>query len=403
GTSRGVDADLNFNLLQPPDITAIRDRFTMVEALSGGSGNDILRGLGVAQDDLEAEEVNRLTEEGLDLIEGLEAILRPNHPEDYALRFMDNPLEIDNDGNSNLLMGGPGSDVIEGRFGDDFIDGDSMIRVRLEHNGTFYDSAAGLAPGVFNGTINPGDITIVRDVVTEDDGAVDTAVYADALENYTIETLGDGYYRVAHTSVGELEEAEGFDVVRNIEVLSFFGGCLIVDETLPPSEWAQCQTLGSVSFGGQIDPPTEDEAITAEVSFTDADGNVLVQNPTEIRFNWQLGEVGEEWEPSPTGDNLPDEPNGRTDTFTPGDGDPRAILRVVVTFVDDDGTLRSIASDALPAVVNVNDPPSEVTISENASVGNALLASQFTDADGIEGAAEAGVVYTWQSAADAAF
>src|SRR5690606_6847003 len=53
--------------------------------------------------------------------------------------------------------------------------------------------------------------------------------------------------------------------------------------------------------------------------------------------------------------------------------------------------------------VNVNDPPSAVTISENASVGNALLASQFTDADGTEGAAETGVVYTWQSAADAAF
>src|SRR5699024_11019655 len=51
GSTNGVDADLNFNLLQPPDVTAIRDRFLQVESLSGGSGDDVLRGLGRAPDD----------------------------------------------------------------------------------------------------------------------------------------------------------------------------------------------------------------------------------------------------------------------------------------------------------------------------------------------------------------
>ncbi|UJH70034.1 cell wall-binding repeat-containing protein [Ornithinimicrobium sp. INDO-MA30-4] len=104
GTTSGVDADLNFNLLQPPDITAIRDRFTQVEALSGGSGDDVLRGLGVPADDLLDGDVNLLTEDGIDLIGGLEELLRPG-AEDYSQRFM--VFDADNDGNADLLLGGP--------------------------------------------------------------------------------------------------------------------------------------------------------------------------------------------------------------------------------------------------------------------------------------------------------
>lgn len=406
GEDAGVDADLNFNLLQPPDVTAIRDRFTQVEALSGGPGNDVLRGLGVATDDLLDVSVNRLTEEGLDLIVGLEDLLRPStHPEDYALRFMEfNPQQIDNDGNSNLLLGGPGGDLMEGRFGDDFMDGDAMLRVRLVLDGQYYDSAADLASGMVDGSINPGDVDIVRDIVSEDDGATDTAVYSDALENYTIEDLTDGYYRVSHTTVGELEEAEGFDVIRNMEILQFSGGCLIVDEAADPVDWEQCPVLGSVTFDGQINPPTEDQALSATVLFEDENGVETVASPSLIRFNWQNGEVGEEWEPSPTGDSLPDASNGLTDTFTPGDGDVAAILRVVVTFEDDDGNLRSIASEALPDVVNVNDEPSEVTLTTlTPRVNQALVPSPFTDGDGTESSAEVGITYTWQTSSDPAF
>src|SRR5690606_5108589 len=127
---------------------------------------------------------------------------------------------------------------------------------------------------------------------------------------------------------------------------------------------------------------------------------------SQIRFNWQIGEPGD-WEPSPTGDTMPN-PDGRTDTFTPDDADVDEMLRVVVTFRDDEGRLSQIASgvvgteeDPFPSVENVNDPPSEVTLNTmDPVVGRALLASSFTDADGIEDAIEEGMTYTWQSSGD---
>ena len=135
GTSTGIDADLNFNLLQPPDVTAIRDRFTQVESLSGGSGDDVIRGLGIAPDDLDADAVNKMDPENLDLVTGLRELLSPaGHEQDYSMRVRsDNPLLQDTDGVSNLLFGGAGDDIMEGRFGDDFIDGDRALRVRLVH------------------------------------------------------------------------------------------------------------------------------------------------------------------------------------------------------------------------------------------------------------------------------
>ncbi len=395
GEPAGVDADLQFNLLQPPDVTAIRDRYLQVEALSGGDGNDVIRGQAFAPDTpFDEREVNKMTEEGLDLIDGLEEILRPEgHVTDYALRFMDDPLQADNDGVSNLLLGGSGSDLVQGRFGDDFIDGDAYLRVQLEHDGNRYDSATELQAAVFNGTVNPGDIDIVREIV-EDPGqedVVDTAVYTQDQSAYTLTDLGDGYYSVTHTAVAELEESEGTDIIRNVEVLDFADGCLIL-ETME-----QCETAGLVTLTGQIDPPTEDMAITADVVLS-GEG---VENPTNIRFNWQNGEEGEEWEPSPTGDNLPDEQNGRTDTFTPGDGDAGSVLRVVVTFTDDNGQLRSIASEVLPDVVNVNDVPTQPELAPQAPrVGGSVITGGFTDGDGLEEATEAGITYEFQTSAN---
>ena len=404
GENRGVDADLTFNLLQPPDVTAIRDRFLRVEALSGGGGNDILRGVRATTDDAltEGNEENLLTEEGLARIVGLEDLLRPSAATvDYALRFMADPLLIDSDGTSNLLLGGAGSDVVEGRYGDDFLDGDAYLRVQLEANGVRYNNASQLQPLVLNGTVNPGDISIVREIAYDDqvDGVRDTAVYAQDFDHYVIAHLHDGYWQIRHNpeTIDEIEESEGTDIIRNFEVLQFANGCWIIPPgATSPEQFEQCGIAGEISFTGQIDPPTEDMPLTATVTFDPAE----VANPTDIRFNWQLGETGEEWEPSPTGDNLPNQPNGRVDTFIPGDADGGAILRVVVSFRDDDGNLRTIASEALPEVLAINDAPTQPTLNPaTPRVGNGLIASGFTDADGLEEAAEAGITYTWQRAA----
>ncbi len=396
GENSGVDADLRFTTLQRPDVQAVRDRYDLVEALSGGGGNDVLRGQGFGVDDIPENEVplHKMTQETLDLFPGLEEILRPGGGhEDYALRFMDDPLAADQDGQSNLLIGGPGSDLVEGRGGNDFIDGDAYLRVQLAVGDERFDHASQLQARVFSGEINPGDITIVREIVEDDeaDGVVDTAVYQFDREAYEVTDLGDGYTAVEHTGAAELEESDGRDVLRNVEMLQFGDGCLVL------ATMEACASFGTVTFAGQIDPPTEDLPLTATVVF---DGS-LVQNPTNVRFAWQLGEGGEEWEPSATGDTLPDAPNGRVDTFTPGDGDGGMLLRVVVTFRDDQGQLRSIVSDALPAVVNVNDVPTQPVLSpEVVAVGSGLNLGGFTDGDGLEESSEAGITYTWQASTD---
>ncbi|MET1042798.1 MAG: peroxidase family protein [Microbacteriaceae bacterium] len=351
GSAIGVDADLKFGVLQRPDVQAVRDRYDLVEALSGGSGNDILRGIGSAVDDASDSDSDRhkMTQETLTLIDGLEPLLRPGPDhEDYALRFMANPLPTDTEGVNNLLVGGSGSDIIEGRGGDDFIDGDAYLRVQLEADGQRFDTAEQLRVAVFNQQVNPGSIDIVREIVIDqEDGVVDTAVYAQSVEDYTITDLGNGYTRIEHTGVNAPAESEGADILRNVEILQFLDGCLVL-ETMEP-----CEGFGSVSFDGVIAPPTEGQALTATVNFDSA----AVGNPTQIRFNWQVGDGTGAWTPSQTGDNLPDESDGWVDTFVPGDSDTSASLRVVVSFMDDNGQLRSIVSTALPGVLDVTDAP----------------------------------------------
>jgi len=396
GENGGVDADLRFSTLQRPDVQAVRDRYDLVEALSGGGGSDVLRGQGVGVDDIPENEVplHKMTQETLDLFPGLEEILRPGGGhEDYALRFMDDPLAADQDGQSNLLIGGPGSDLVEGRGGNDFIDGDAYLRVQLAVGDERFDSASQLQTRVFAGEVNPGDITIVREIVEDDepDTVLDTAVYQFDREAYEVTDLGDGYVAVEHTGAAELEESDGRDILRNVEMLQFGDGCLVL------ATMEACASFGTVTFAGQIDPPTEDQPLTATVVFDES----LVQNPTNVRFAWQLGEGGEEWEPSATGDTLPDAPNGRVDTFTPGDGDGGMLLRVVVTFRDDQGQLRSIVSDALPEVVNINDAPTQPVLSPaSVAVGGGLNLGGFTDGDGLEEASEAGITYEWQASTD---
>jgi putative cell wall-binding protein len=322
GENGGVDADLAFNLLQPPDVTAIRDRYLDVEALSGGDGNDVLRGLGSTGDGANVPGVNLLTEEGLARISGLTELLRPADGADHAARFMSDTT----DGANNLILGGAGSDVIEGRTGDNFLDGDAFLQVQLEHGGVRHDSAAGLRAAVFAGTVDPGTITIVREIATPEaqDGVEDTAVYDGVRDDYAIEDLGDGYWEISHD--------DGTDVIRNFELLQFEDGTW----TLPDLE--------PVGDAGElvVDAPAElavGQAVTARLTLDPA----VVSDPTDVAITWQNSE-GQEWAPTAADDNVTDAPGSLTDTFVPGEGDVGTSVRAVATFVDDEGRLRTVTS-----------------------------------------------------------
>jgi hypothetical protein len=256
---------------------------------------------------------------------------------------------------------------------------------------------------VFAVTINPGSIDIARDIVvpTDQAGIIDTAVYEWERSTYQIVNLGDGYYEVINTVGNDGDPVEGNDVIRNFELIQFADQCVIVNPAVPPTEWAACPVVGSVALewaGSDQTPPlepVEDEPIVATLTL---DAGIT---PTEVRFNWQAGEVGEAWDPSESGDNsLPDTPNGLVDTFLPGSADATAIMRVVVTFRDQNGVFHSIASAATPEVVNVNDPPTVPLLTPlNPYVGGAVRVGPFDDEDGVELASEpGGVLYQWQSA-----
>ena len=117
-------------------------------------------------------------------------------------------------GAGNILLGGAGSDLIEGRGADDIIDGDRYLSVRLSVRTNPNDPAteigsasvtgagqsamtsqylrdsAGALTGptlqqaVFAGTVDPGNIVAVREVL-DGVGGTDTAVFSGVRANYT--------------------------------------------------------------------------------------------------------------------------------------------------------------------------------------------------------------------------
>src|SRR4051812_19910504 len=128
GDPQRQDMDLDLPLPALDILTVgVRDRFNEVESLSGGDLNDILRG-----DDVVPAEVGGggfigcdvLDQAGLDRIHGLDALV-PELTTPLAdvsslsasqeCPLLDGPVW----GAGNILLGGPGSDLIEGRGADD--------------------------------------------------------------------------------------------------------------------------------------------------------------------------------------------------------------------------------------------------------------------------------------------
>ena len=128
GMNFPVNVDLNTQILPgvpvlPAD--AALDSFTQVEGASGSNHNDVIRGSDVTAADMPTEGFrgSALDAEGIALITGLQALLAGAGPDSFDAqgRFV----------GGNILLGGDGSDLIEGRGGDDIIDGDKWLRVRI--------------------------------------------------------------------------------------------------------------------------------------------------------------------------------------------------------------------------------------------------------------------------------
>ncbi len=213
-------------------VVGVRDRYNEVEALSGGKLDDKLRGQDVAPKDITGGGFignDVLTQAGVDRIPGLETLLPAGATAAGATW-----------GEGNILLGGPGNDLLEGRGANDILDGDAWLKVQLRSpdltttdptdaklvDGMTVDPDGSgpqhsLQEDVFAGRMDPGDITAVRSIETTGaaGGDVDTAVFSGLQAAYTVTTTG-GVTAVEHTGGG----ADGIDTLRNIEQLTFQAG-----------------------------------------------------------------------------------------------------------------------------------------------------------------------------------
>ena len=257
-----ANADLNLNLNPLPVPGAVnRDKYQETEALSGWNLNDHLVGDSVVPSAVGGagfSGCDALDQAGLDRVPGLAALVPPLvNKVANSMPGIHCPLSGPVWGEGNILLGGAGSDTIEGRGGNDVIDGDAALQVRISvrdhfnHNieigssdlmeHQYLHTGAILAPSgvldtsnltgptlqqaVFDGTVDPGDLVATREIVhPADPAAVDTAVFSGQKAGYTVSTVPAGAVPGspgAVTTVKDNVGSDGTDTLRNIEVLQF--------------------------------------------------------------------------------------------------------------------------------------------------------------------------------------
>ena len=404
GQTQGVTSDWAFNRVFETQ-NQLASRYDLLEALSGGAGNDVLRGPLVEPDDfttVSEAPLNKATQATLDLVDGFQDMLQPvvNGVAigDFTLPIMRDAPDIDADGVHKVMIGGPGADTIEGRGGNDYLDGDAMLRVRLrtgtEGNYQYFNSASQLQAAVFAGTVNPGDIDIARDIVYDEaPNVIDIAQYNDVFDAYTVTEMGfagSGYWRVEHTAVQEAEESDGVDVIRGFERLQFADGCAnIVNGQLVSCVQTAFATMEPTT-------PTEGMPVTAFL-WNDAAHTEPWDEPgaTNVRYTWWAGEgdtadTVSEWEVLSLNQVSP--------TYVPTQEAVGQFLRVTVSYLAADGEFRTAERAVSTAQVADVQSNGALTFTVAApSVGSPIAAGIPTDPDGIF--EESVFTYFWESSA----
>ena len=275
----GVSVDMRVDAFNevpvPPSDAAIMNRFAIVEGLSGSAFADVLRG-----DDADAAQIATGGAQGsvltnIALIDGLQDFLGAG---------------VTSFGSGNIILGGDGSDIIEGFGGDDLIDGDAWLNVRISVRANIdgtgaeiasFDSMVDMVPFMIDGTYNPGQLQIVREILPGSGGFnFDTAAFTGNLVDYTIIAddggtpldFGDDVVTVIDNVVGR----DGADRLTHVERLQFADqsfvlapglnnepvGLLTISDTTP----TEGQTL-TVSIAGVSDADNPGGAIAGPVSY----------------------------------------------------------------------------------------------------------------------------------------
>ncbi len=341
----GANADLtrlHFDALPLPPPNSALDEYSFVEGVSGSQFNDEI--LGSNMTDL--SDVSQggargsvLDAEGIALISGLQDVLGAG---------------VTSFSSGDILLGGAGSDEITGRAGNDIIDGDKWLNVRVGvfsdmaadgsgGIGTEIDSAdsvADLVTEIFNGTYNPGQLRIIREIITETaNNDVDVAIFSEVQANYDITVNPDGSVIVNHARGSQ---ADGIDTIYNVERYRFLDGEVSLNVTATGA------------------------AVLSDL--TPTEGLVLSVDTSSIADENGLGAFSYQWESSIDGITWSPIAGATAATFTPEDlpgidkGDQGdLLLRAAVSFTDGGGTLETIVS-APTGVTGLNwDGPNVAT------------------------------------------
>ncbi|WP_162560038.1 peroxidase family protein [Methylotetracoccus oryzae] len=334
GDSAAANTDLGIPIFVTAPELLLLDRFDQVEGLSGWihddtlTGRDVLTGgfLGVGepgglQPDPAApflSYANVLTEEGVARIAGLDTLVA--HLDRAVLTVGTETITVvvldpgalvpDVAGNltmidtpSDILLGGGGSDRLFGMSGDDIIDGDRWLNVKIRVNdgagnalgwannmtSAVRDAAGNALYGgralnalMLDRTLNPGQLVTEREIIDGDpsDTGVDTAVFADVITNYTLTLNDDGSITVANNNAlgvgggggggGGAAIRDGIDRVFNCEYLEFGGFQFAVAELFGANTAPEIISDGALETAAvAID---ENTTLATTISVLDVDG-----------------------------------------------------------------------------------------------------------------------------------
>ncbi|MFG1298724.1 peroxidase family protein [Xanthobacter sp. V3C-3] len=374
-------ADMRIAIFTTDQQDILRNRFDKVEALSGWQHDDTLigddrtadpnagvPGAGAAEGVFFKDE---LTQAGVNRIDGLRQLLGPlvaAAPVGATAEQLEAIIAFDD---GNILLGGGGSDRLEGNGGDDVLDGDAWLNVRIRITapgaantqaneiGTMTSlshvfpadhpnpewAGKSLFQLMIDRKITPSQMHIVREILHDTaPGATDTAVFWDVRANYEITANEDGSLTVSHVTVtggvidpttGRARVSDGTDRLTNMELLQF------ADQTVETSTFFPDPNSPATGTPLVSDvTPTEGQALTVNVAAI-ADANGL----GPFTYQWQVStNNGGTWT------NIAAAQGGTAASFTPAQAQVGALLRVNVSFTDGDG-YQEVRSSAPTGVV----------------------------------------------------
>ena len=271
--------------------SSILDRFAEVEGLSGSAFSDILRG-----DDVDAITiVNHGGATGgvltnIALINGLQELLGAG---------------VTSFGTGNIILGGDGSDIIEGRGGDDLIDGDRYLNVRISVHSGFnatgpvgpeiatFDSMAHptLLHNMMNGVWNPGQLVATREILPGH-GGFDTANFAGNRADYTVIINNHGTPLVFSDDIvtvtdNSVRQVDGTDRLTHMERLQFADQSVVLVPGLN-REPVGALTIHDAETNALDNTPTEGQLLRVSIAgVTDADnpGGAITGS---VAYVWQV-------------------------------------------------------------------------------------------------------------------